>query len=166
MFAYPELMKKKEKEEKKKVETAVLSTTSKVKARLKSKKSIVGNEETANKDVEMKDADENTEKPTEEKKPEEPQPTEYLLYNPCRMLRAQEKKVSYLKDDPDCRYYPVMEQRYTGFVILQETRELREGEKDEFYDDEERNLDAPNPDLVSDLQIPAPFEFDPDIQNA
>lgn len=59
-----------------------------------------------------------------------------------------------------------MENRYTGFVVLKETRALRDDEKEEFYDDEERNLDAPNPDLVSDLQIPAPFEFDPAIQNA
>jgi len=50
--------------------------------------------------------------------------------------------------------------------VLKETRDLKPDEKDEFYDDEERNLDAPNPDLVSDLQIPAPFEFDPAIQNA
>jgi hypothetical protein len=34
---------------------------------------------------------------------------------------------------------------------------------DEFYDDEERNLDAPNPDLVSDVKIPAAFEFDPAV---
>jgi len=35
-----------------------------------------------------------------------------------------------------------------------------------YYDDEERDLDAPNPDLVSDLDIPKAFEFDPLIQNA
>jgi len=45
----------------------------------------------------------------------------------------------------------VMENRFTGFVVLKETRALREGETEEFYDDEERNLDAPNPDLVSDM---------------
>lgn len=51
--------------------------------------------------------------------------------------------------------------------MLKETRPLREDEAaEEFYDDEERNADAPNPDLVSDLQIPAPFEFDPAVQNA
>jgi len=36
-------------------------------------------------------------------------------------------------------------------------------EAEVFYDDEERDADAPNPDLVSDLDIPAPFEFDPEI---
>jgi hypothetical protein len=39
-------------------------------------------------------------------------------------------------------------------------------EKELYYDDEERDLDAPNPDLVSDLDIPKAFEFDPLIQNA
>lgn len=39
-------------------------------------------------------------------------------------------------------------------------------EKELYYDDEERDLEAPNPDLVSDLDIPKPFEFDPAIQNA
>lgn len=39
-------------------------------------------------------------------------------------------------------------------------------EPEKFWDDEERDADAPNPDLVSDLDIPAPFEFDPAIQNA
>ena len=39
-------------------------------------------------------------------------------------------------------------------------------EKEIFYDDEERDADAPNPDLVSDLDIPAAFEFNPEIQNA
>jgi hypothetical protein len=37
------------------------------------------------------------------------------------------------------------------------------GEKELYYDDEERDLDAPNPDLVSDLDIPKAFEFDPAI---
>ena len=47
--------------------------------------------------------------------------------------------------------------------MLKEVRPLNEGEMDEFYDDEERNLDAPNPDLASDLKIPAAFEFDPAV---
>ena len=59
-----------------------------------------------------------------------------------------------------------MANQFSGFVVLKEQRPLAEGETEEFYDDEERNLDAPNPDLQSDLKIPAPFEFDPDIQNA
>ena len=47
---------------------------------------------------------------------------------------------------------------------MRETRES--GEREEFYDDEERDADAPNPDLQSDFKLPAPFEFDPEVQNA
>jgi len=36
-------------------------------------------------------------------------------------------------------------------------------EEEQFYDDEERDLNAPNPDLVSDLDIPKAFEFDPAV---
>lgn len=39
-------------------------------------------------------------------------------------------------------------------------------EPEEYYDDEERDQDAPNPDLQTDLKLPEPFEFDPEIQNA
>ena len=38
-----------------------------------------------------------------------------------------------------------------------------DAEPELFYDDEERDADAPNPDLVSDLDIPKAFEFDPAI---
>lgn len=51
-FKYPELMKKKEAVEKKKVETAVLSTTTKVEARLKKRGKGEGG------DIEMSQADE------------------------------------------------------------------------------------------------------------
>jgi len=37
---------------------------------------------------------------------------------------------------------------------------------DEFYDDEERDADAPNPDLQCDMKLPEPFEFDEELQNA
>ena len=69
-------------------------------------------------------------------------------------------------NDGENRYLPVNDNRYSGFVVLKAVRDLRPGEKEEFYDDEERNLDAPNPDLVSDFKIPAAFEFNPAIQNA
>jgi hypothetical protein len=41
-----------------------------------------------------------------------------------------------------------------------------EGEVEQYYDDEERDADAPNPDLQTDMKLPEPFEFDPEIQNA
>jgi hypothetical protein len=41
----------------------------------------------------------------------------------------------------------MLEQRFGGFVILKEINQLNEGEVEEYYDDEERDADAPNPDL-------------------
>ena len=81
--------------------------------------------------------------------------------------------MAYLKEEGN-RYHPMLDTRFSGFVVL---RDLAEGEisgaadgeeqkAEEFYDDEERDLSAPNPDLVSDLDIPKPFELDPAIQNA
>ena len=97
------------------------------------------------------------------KQEDQPEPDFLILSNPTRILKAQEKKIVYQQDE-ESRYYPVLNSRFSGFIVLRETRCLREGEAEEFYDDEERNLDAPNPDLVSDM--PAPFEFDPTVQNA
>lgn len=45
------------------------------------------------------------------------------------------------------RYKPVLETRFGGFLILKEINPPAEGQAEEFYDDEERDLDAPNPDL-------------------
>lgn len=56
--------------------------------------------------------------------------------------------------------------RFGGFVILKEINPLGDDEKEEYYDDEERDADAPNPDLQTDMKLPEPFEFDPEIQNA
>lgn len=61
------------------------------------------------------------------------------------------------------RYTPVLSTRFAGFVILKDINASDEQEM--FYDDEERDTEAPNPDLQTDLKLPEPFEFDPDIQN-
>jgi hypothetical protein len=69
-----------------------------------------------------------------------------------------------IKYPDDGRYTPVLSTRFGGFVILREINPSDETEL--FYDDEERDANAPNPDLQCDLQLPEPFEFDPDVQNA
>jgi 26S proteasome regulatory subunit N2 len=89
LYKYPELLKKKEKEEAKKVVTAVLSTTSKVEARMKKRKG----EDAADKDVEMasQKAEANEESKDVDMKEAEPKDDkdakEFTLANPCRMLR-------------------------------------------------------------------------------
>lgn len=116
-------------------------------------------------ETEKKDEDKKEEekKQDEAKKPE-PEPDEQILKNPSRVLKAQEKVISYLHD-ASVKYSPVLESRFAGFVVLSDTGAPSE-EQELYYDDEERDLDAPNPDLVSDLDIPKAFEFDPLIQNA
>ena len=78
------------------------------------------------------------------------------------MLKAQEKKIEY---KPDSRWAPVLTQRFSGFVVLRDNNP-GSAEPELFYDDEERDPNAPNPDQHSDLVLPAAFEFDPAIQNA
>ena len=163
-YKYPELLKKQEEVKKEKVETVVLSTTAKVKARTDRKNKAEGGdvEMTEVNEVEKEEKKEDEAAAVEKTKKEEPEPDFLILSNPTRILKAQEKKIVY-QQDGESRYYPVLNSRFSGFIVLKETRALHEGETEEFYDDEERNMDAPNPDLVADVQIPAAFEFDPAI---
>ena len=111
LFKYPDMLKKEEKKEKTKVETAVLSTTDKVKARADRKKKEEGgdasmqdesassaskakpaaeNEEKKAEDAKMdgeeekKDGEEEKKDGEEEKKEE---PTEAILKNPSRVVK-------------------------------------------------------------------------------
>ena len=61
---------------------------------------------------------------------------------------------------------PVLSTRFGGFVILKEINPDEDADEELFYDDEERDTDAPNPDLVTDFKLPEAFEFDPDVQAA
>ena len=81
-----------------------------------------------------------------EEKKEDPvvEPDFQELNNPSRVLKQQETKISYSNE---VRYKPVLETRFGGFLILKEINPLAEGQAEEFYDDEERDLNAPNPDL-------------------
>ena len=128
-------MKKEENKEKKKVETAVLSTTAKVKARTDRKKKDGADAEMSASDVSLAKQDSEAKKPDdqkmdvdeakkegeeekkegeEEKKEEEP--TEATLKNPCRVVKQQEESMQYLKDSS--RYYPILDSRFSGFVVL------------------------------------------------
>lgn len=152
-FQYPELLKKTEVVAKEKLETFTLSTTAKVKARVDRKKGVTGDVEMA----EDKPKEEEKKEEVKVEKKEEPEPEFLLLHNPTRILNPQEQKIIY--DQFDGRYMPVLETRYAGFIVVKELRPANEGEVELFYDDEERNMDAPNPDLDPDL--PEAFEFDP-----
>ena len=80
----------------------------------------------------------------EEKKdaPKEPEADFQELKNPSRVLKQQENVIQYPSSG---RYAPVLSTRFAGFVILKEINASEEQEL--LYDDEERDTDAPNPDL-------------------
>lgn len=105
LFKYPEFMKRDDGKKKDKVETAVLSTTAKVKARVERKKKEEGGDvsmsesgvatpskSAAKDDAEMKDETkkegEDEEKKEEEKKDDEPEATEGVVSNPSRVLKT------------------------------------------------------------------------------
>lgn len=113
LFKYPEFLKKEEKKETKKVETAVLSTTAKVKARVDRKKKDGGDAEMSVSEAggkeEEKKGDEDSkmnvdeegkkkegegeEEKKEEEKKEETEPTEATLKNPSRVVKQQEESM-------------------------------------------------------------------------
>lgn len=175
VYKYPEFIKLDKDKKKEKVKTAVLSTTTKAQARKDRKDGKTTDVDAASSTSPKKgEADKemtNEEKPNEEEKKDEekekekeaePEQDFQELKNPSRVLKQQETKISY---SDDVRYKPVLETRFGGFVILREINPPAEGEddKEEFYDDEERDQDAPNPDLQTDMKLPEPFEFDPEI---
>ena len=94
-YKYPDFLKKEEAQGKDKVETAVLSTTAKVKARVGRKNAKDGNVPETPKDEEKKGDTEmvDEEKKKEEEKAKEPEPEVQELKNPSRVLKAQEKKI-------------------------------------------------------------------------
>lgn len=169
-YKYPDFLKKEENKEGSKVETAVLSTTAKVKARVGRKQKADGTEAmqidttTPADKKEDETEEEKKKREEEERKAKEPEPESQTLNNPSRVLKAQEKKIQY-REGEGCRWYPVLENRYAGFVVLRDL--LPESQEPElYYDDEERDPNAPNPDRQSDMDLPEEFEFDPAIQNA
>jgi 26S proteasome regulatory subunit N2 len=170
LYKYPDFLKKEEGKEKEKVETAVLSTTAKVKARVGRKQKAEGGAAVESPSKTPADTEMLTEEEKKKKDEEEaqkaaqaiPEPEFQELKNPSRVLKAQEKKIQY---KPDSRWFPVLENRFSGFVVLRD-QNPSSTEPEQFYDDEERDPNAPNPDRQSDLLLPEEFEFDPAVQNA
>lgn len=140
LFKYPEFLKKEENKEKTKVETAVLSTTAKVKARVDRKKKDGGDVDMSASEISKQpsnltdkdkkeagaageeskmEVDEEGKKKEEEEKKEADEPTEAILKNPSRVVKEQEKSMQYLKDETS-RYYPILDTRFSGFVVLQD----------------------------------------------
>lgn len=168
MFKYPDFLKEETKKTKEKVETAVLSTTTK--KQIKDKKKAEDNKmdvdskpAEVDKDTPVIEDETNKEEKKEDGKEEEknePEPCFEDKKNPSRVLRDQEAHISFLSDH---RYKPLLDNRHGGFVLLEDSTPDAE---EEYYDDEEVDPEAPNPGKEDELVIPEPFDFDPAIQNA
>lgn len=115
------------------------------------------------KEPQMTDEEKKKKEEEEKKIAAEAEPDTQDLKNPSRILKAQEKKIKYKEDG---KYYPVVDTRFAGFVVLRDNVPPPEDEKELYWDDEEIDPNAPNPNLVTDMELPAEFEFDPAVQNA
>ena len=171
LFAYPEPLKEEVEEKKERVETAVLSITSKAKAKAALKEKEAGSEsaqesmqvekDEAKKATEAK-KEKGEEKEGEEKKEEgedkqEPEPECFEVSNPCRVTYSQQSFMSFVENQ---RYRPVRKdldpRRNLGVLVLTDSMS---GEPD----DELRDIKAP-PSIGEDgpePEPPEPFEWVP-----
>ena len=170
LFAYPEPLKEKVEEKKERVETAVLSITSKAKAKaaLKEKKLIrktprnLCKWKRTRQKKRLRPKKENGEEKGEEKKEEgedkqEPEPECFEVNNPCRVTYSQQSFMSFVENQ---RYRPVRKdldpRRNLGVLVLTDSMS---GEPDE----ELRDIKAP-PSIGEDgpePEPPEPFEWVP-----
>ena len=174
LYKYPDFIKE-EKVVKEKVETAVLSTTTKKQIKdmrkaqsermdvdKSSKASELPKDDPVIKDETptSEEKKEETKEEVKEEKKNEPEPDFETRKNPSRIIRDQERFIAFADDQ---RYKPILQKRHGGFIILEDSKE---GEAEEFYDDEEVDPEAPNPGKEEELVLPEPFEFDPNIQGS
>ena len=96
----------------------------------------------ANEETKELTEEEKKKKEEEEKKAKEPEPEFQELKNPSIVLKSQDKKIKYKED---CRWYPVLENRFSGFIVVR-NQNPESQEPEQYYDDEERDPNAPNPD--------------------
>mmetsp|Transcript_14869 Transcript_14869/g.23040 ORF Transcript_14869/g.23040 Transcript_14869/m.23040 type:complete len:181 (+) Transcript_14869:178-720(+) len=116
-YKYPEFIKIDKEKKKEKTTTAILSTTTKAKARKDRKDGKTADEpSTPVPDADMTNEEKKEKEDVkEEEKKEEPEPEFQELKNPSRVVKDQEKNISYITED---RYKPVLSSRFAGFVIL------------------------------------------------
>jgi len=143
LFAYPAKLEAPSAEKEKKLSSAVLSTTYKVKARAAAKK--------GEKAMDIEE-DKTQEQEKKEEEPKGPEPSSEVLSNPSRVLPAQERVIEFL---PDNRYCPVVK-RKSGIIML---RDSSPGQGEDFLNK------AQDPSLQeTQMDIPEEFEYDPEVQ--
>merc|ERR1740121_1608050 len=90
----------------------------------------------------------------DKKEPEPPEPSEEILSNPCRVLKAQMRHISFPKeiDNEPVRYAPLLGSRRVGFLLLSYSKP--EEPEDLFLEEDKgAGADEKEPDP------PAPFEW-------
>mmetsp|Transcript_18105 Transcript_18105/g.39467 ORF Transcript_18105/g.39467 Transcript_18105/m.39467 type:complete len:1039 (+) Transcript_18105:105-3221(+) len=168
VFAYPKKLEEKKEEKKKRVETVMLSTTAKEKARQARKRAKDGaasssdamevenpeektedkadGEDADNMDVEKKEQPEK-----KEKKKREPEPTLFRISNPSRVTTAQSHSCEF---DLTQRYRPIrVEEKPFGVIILTDSTP---GEVEDLG-----AVKAPSLEPEGECAPPEPFEWTP-----
>jgi 26S proteasome regulatory subunit N2 len=163
LFAYPEPLKEVVEEKKERVTTAILSITSKAKAKEAKKKKDDGvemevdpSQEPGSPKADATEATESAQK-DEEKSVKVPEPDSFELNNPCRVTYSQQSCMSFILDQ---RYRPVRKglsaQSNLGVLVLTDSSP---GEDD----DDLRDIKAPP--MIGDdgpePDPPEPFEWIP-----
>ena len=152
-----------EKEEaKKRVETAVLSTTAKAKAKAKAKANTNADEKEDEKETEKKDEAPSSAMEVDSgkdisddasKASKLPEPNFYDIQNPCRVTYAQQEHIDFLQDQ---RYRPVysIRKRNLGVLVLTDSTP-------DVPDESLREIKAPPLGGEDEPEAPEPFEWIP-----
>jgi 26S proteasome regulatory subunit N2 len=189
IYGYPEEKKEEEKIEKQKIPAAILSSTTRMLAKKKSK---LGTNTSLNTDMQMEldkhasrtdfkpivedphenKADENKKlEESKEKEKAKEEPTEVLLSNPCRILPQQRSVICFPPDQVFAQASPVM---YTGIILL---KKIKQDAKTELFDlvelvpsnNNNKESEINNKDGYSAVQInedsEMPEEFDIEMTN-
>ena len=168
VFAYPKKLEEKKEEKKKRVETVMLSTTAKEKARQARKRAkdgvassgdamdVENPEEKTEGKADGEDADnidiEKKEQPEKKgKKKREPEPTSFRISNPSRVTTAQSHSCEF---DFTQRYRPIrVEEKPFGVIILTDSTP---GEVEDLG-----AVKAPSLEPEGECAPPEPFEWTP-----
>jgi 26S proteasome regulatory subunit N2 len=168
IYGYPKEIKAEEKTTEKKVQAAVLSTHSRVKAKEKRTGTITSIMEPMDIDrqtskieeqkVEEKPAEKQEEKPAEE-------PNEEVLENPCRILPKQVQVISTLVNQD---FTPLLNKRFRGFLLLKKVNPNAETQYFEEENPATNNIPVDNaqpiqgntyqPVATHDVEMPEEFD--------
>lgn len=135
IYGYPKEVKVHEKEKAQKIQAAVLSTHSRVKAKNKRTQTFTSIQPTEANVQNVEKPVEEEDKAAEEKEKEKvieevPEPEEEILINPCRIVPRQVSVIKHLENND---YVPLLGKRYNGFIML---KKINTNAKPDYFDEE------------------------------